>query len=205
MQPRALPGLAALIATFGLGACSGEQQEPQPRWPVDDNWTAEPGVGDGKPGRASASLAAPQPLDETNPGARALVGVRLDLSLSAQAPQARCPCLAVEVGSPTDAKFLWQAGAPSVAKGALAIAVSARGVECPGGEPDERRRRPSISAVDVEGNDVIVEIEELGEGPPLASGALIPDPAPGGSVYVRGKSRDVPYARTPSGAPCRVR
>jgi hypothetical protein len=113
----------------------------------------------------------------------------------------------VVVGSPSDATFQWQAGAPKVGAGALAIAVSSRGVDCPGGEPDETKRRPSISAVDVEGSDVVVEIEELPDGAPLASGALIPEPGPGGSIYVRGRDRSVVYARGSGGggARCKVR
>lgn len=135
-----------------------------------------------------------------------LLGVRPDLALSASAPKtARCPCLSVEVGAASDPNFQWQAGPPQTTPGSLAIAISSRGVECPGGDPDDTKRRPSISAVDVEGNDVIVEIEELREGPPLASGALIPEPGAGGAVYVRARGKKLPYARTATSSRCKVR
>ena len=86
----------------------------------------------------------------------------------------------------------------------MAIALSARGVDCPGGLQDEEKRRPSISAVDQEGNDVIIEVEELPEGRPLATGAVIPKPAAGGAIYVKGRGGAVPYARPGAGGPCKV-
>lgn len=133
------------------------------------------------------------------------VGVRHDLSL-APSPQRkeRCSCLAVEVGEPRDPRFQWAAGAPEIGPDAIAIALSARGVPCPDGAPDEDKRRASISAVDQDGNDIIVEIEELPPGRPLATGAVIPRPAPGGAIYVRGRTPQVPYARAPGGARCKV-
>jgi hypothetical protein len=133
------------------------------------------------------------------------VGVRHDLAL-APSPQRkeRCSCLAVEVGEARDPRFQWAAGAPEIGADAIAIALSARGVPCPDGAPDEDKRRASISAVDQDGNDIIVEIEELPPGRPLATGAVIPRPAPGGAIYVKGRTPQVPYARAPGGARCRV-
>lgn len=172
------------------------------------NWSPEPLEAE-RPLRETEALeeeAGPQPLDTKPAATRALVGVRPDLGLAAGTGGATCACLVVVVGNPSDARFQWQAGAPKTGPDALAIAVSARGVDCPGGDPDETRRRPSISAVDVEGNDVVVEIEELPDGAPLASGALIPQPGPGGSVLVRGRDKSVVYARALSGgARCKVR
>lgn len=176
---------------------------------AEANWSPELTETD-KPLRETEALegeeAGPQPLD-AKPATRALVGVRPDLGLANGSGSATCSCLAVVVGNPTDAAFQWQAGAPKTGSDALAIAVSARGIDCPGGDPDETKRRPSISAVDIEGNDVVIEIEELPEGAPLASGALIPLPGPGGSVFVRSRDASVIYARPLSGggARCKVR
>jgi hypothetical protein len=116
----------------------------------------------------------------------------------------RCACLAVEVGEPRDPRFQWVAGAPEVGGEAVAVALSSRGVTCPGGEADEEKRRPSIAAVDQEGADVIIVVEELPDGRPLAAGAVIPKPAKGGAIYVRGASARVPYAKSGAGLRCKV-
>lgn len=197
-------GLAG-VAACGVGACGGQQQRA-----ADMSFTpeVEPEERASPDTLEDEAFNAPTPAEgaTASSASRLLLGVRPDLALAAAGPGAgRCPCLAVEIGSPSDAKFVWQAGAPASGPGAIAIAVSSRGVECPGGDPDESKRRPSISAVDVEGNDVVVEIEELPDGPPLASGALIPEPGPGGSVYVRGRTKSVPYGRSASSARCKVR
>lgn len=191
------------MAALAAAACGGDQRRA-----ADADWTPDPADAD-HPLHATESLDEPEPAELREAQAKAptaLVGVRPDLSLaSGGEPSARCACLAVEIGSPRDPKFQWQAGAPTAGADALAIAVSARGVECAGGDPDETRRRPSISAVDVEGSDVVIEIEELPDGAPLAAGALIPQPGPGGSIYVRGRDASVVYARSPGSDRCKVR
>jgi hypothetical protein len=137
-------------------------------------------------------------------GPAAILGVRHDLMLSAGPHDARCACLSVEVGAPGDPQFFWSGGRPDVAYDALAIAVGARGIPCPGGDPDDRRRRPSISAVEQEGDDIFVEIEDLSDGRPLASGAIIPSPGPKGGVFVYPRKQNAVYARGGNGR-CRVR
>ena len=206
MPARALSAAALLIVFTSAAAaagCGGDQKTA-----AEANWSPDPVESD-RPLRETEALdgeeAGPQPLDAKPAATRALVGVRPDLGLAAGAGRATCPCLAVVVGSPSDATFQWQAGAPKTGADSLAVAVSARGIDCPGGEPDETKRRPSISAVDVEGSDVVIEVEELPDGAPLASGALIPLPGPGGSIYVRGRDRSVVYARGSGGARCKVR
>lgn len=196
--------LAAAMAT----SCGGQQQlGSDMSFQPDSDPNEHAGRVDDEAGGQTDEARRALPLVSTEPAAQLpLLGVRPDLALSASAPKtARCACLSVEIGAPSDAKFQWQAGAPTTGPGALAIAVSSRGVECPGGEADDTKRRPSISAVDVDGNDVVVEIEELPDGPPLASGALIPEPGPGGSVYVRGRNKKVVYARSKESSRCKVR
>jgi hypothetical protein len=120
--------------------------------------------------------------------------------------EARCSCLAVEVGNGADGnKFFWLGSPADTGSDSMAIAIGARGVACPGGDPDDKRRRPSISAVDVINDDVILEVEDLPEGRPLASGAVIPKPGPNGAVYIRPrKGHNSVYGVGPGGR-CRVR
>jgi hypothetical protein len=180
-----------------LCACGGEQHS------IDSSWSAEP-EEEQQALREAETLdlaAAPEPLVADKPQPTWL-GVRPDVMIAPSAPhQAKCNCLAVHVGGAGDSAFQWQNDVPPVGPDARVIAVSARGVPC----SDDAKGRPSISAVDRDGSDVVVEVEELPEGRPLASGAIIPAPGAGGSVYVRGKSRSVPYARGAPGGRCKVR
>ena len=107
----------------------------------------------------------------------------------------RCSCLAVEVGMPGDALFFWQGDQPRIGGDATVVAIGAQGVACAGGNPNEERRRPSISAIDLENADVVIEVEDLPDGRPLASGAIVPRPGAGG-----GASSSAPATSTSSTA-----
>jgi hypothetical protein len=188
--------LVPLVVGLASVACGGSQRA------VDQDWTPEPERVH-KRLREAETLNAPPPVEESRQSA--LLGVRHDLMLSNAPHEARCACLSVEVGRADDARFFWTGGAPDVGPDALALAIGARGVTCPGGDPDDRRRRPSISAVDTEGDDIVVEVEDLPDGRPLASGAIIPRPGSKGSIYVRPKKGSGVYGRNPGVARCRVR
>lgn len=134
------------------------------------------------------------------------VGVRHDLIINPDKPQKpTCSCLAVEVGDADDPKFLWRGVKPDLNRANMAVAVSAFGVDCPGGAPNPADRRPSIQAVDRVGKDIVIVIEELPADRPIASGAIIRPPDQGGSVYVRPRNKNLPYAKMPSKDLCRVR
>jgi hypothetical protein len=187
--------LAAVSVTL---ACRGVQSAS------DEDWTPEPAVKDRRL-RDDAALNAAQlePLEDRQ---LALVGVRHDLMLSNAPHEARCSCLAVEVGAANEgSKFFWTGAPPDTGADALAVAIGARGVPCPGGDPDDRRRRPSISAIDRDGDDILIEVEDLPDGRPLASGAVIPKPGPKGSIYVRAHRGNAIYGHTPGTAHCKVR
>ncbi|EYF06771.1 Hypothetical protein CAP_1468 [Chondromyces apiculatus DSM 436] len=177
---------------------------------TDIYWT-DSASGDSEPKKVrkieevdQAALTA-EPLTQSPEAPSALVGVRHDLMLAPSPSRtARCSCLAVEVGDVQDKRFQWVAGAPEAGNGVMAVALSARGVTCEGGNADEEKRRPSISAVDQEGNDIVVEVEELPEGRPLASGAVIPRPAGGGAIYVKARKSTLPYARATAAGRCKV-
>jgi hypothetical protein len=168
---------------------------------ADADWSPEPERKDRH--RVTESIGATQALDEAKP--TAILGVRHDLMLSNAPHEARCSCLSVEVGRPDEAPFFWAGGAPEVGADALVFALGARGIACPGGDPDDRRRRPSISAVDQDGDDIIVEVEDLPEGRPLASGAIIPRPGARGGIYVRPRRGNAVYGNGTGTGRCRVR
>ncbi|KYG09889.1 hypothetical protein BE21_15455 [Sorangium cellulosum] len=213
MRPSAaqIARFAALLSGAVLAACGGSQHAGAAAFweggTVDPSKPAEPDAAQKAPRRAVGTPddfdGAPSTPEERAPSS--WVGVRHDLALARAASRAeRCSCLAVEVAEARDPRFQWAAGAPETSADTLAVALSARGVPCPGGPADEELRRPSISAVDQEGNDVIIEVEELPPGRPLATGAVIPRPAKGGAIYVKGRSARVPYARAAGGARCKV-
>lgn len=185
------PFVASLAA---VAACGGMK--------ADASWTEA--TEEKGPSRQTEVLGEPEQLTSVDGGTPALLGVRHDLGLSEGKHTARCNCLAVEVGEPSDKRFAWQASVPDIGSDAMVIAISPRGVDCPGGDADESKRRGSISAVDRDGPDVLVEIEEVPEGRPIASGAVIPRPGAGGSVYVRPKNKKIPYARTDGASRCKV-
>ncbi len=197
MRLRAALAPAALFALFLTPACSGAEKASDPHW-------SEEKREESRPLRETEEMVgaqAPTSFSSSQPG---LLGVRHDVMLSEGAHPARCNCLAVEVGPATDPSFFWTAGAPTIGTDAVTIAVGARGVACVGGDADDKRR-PSISAVDQLGDDVIIEVEDLPEGRPIASGAVIPKPGPKGSVYVKPRNAKVIYAKGAPGGRCKVR
>lgn len=192
--------LSILLLALAPLACGGSQKA------ADNEWTPEVQSKD-KAFRETEALNAAHidPIQQT--GVRAPLGVRHDLMLAGPVREARCTCLSVEVGPAGDGKkFFWLGSPADTGPDSVAIAIGARGISCPGGDPDDKRRRPSISAVDVDGDDIIVEVESLPEGRPLASGAIIPKPGPKGAVYVKPKRGQNVYGQSPgTGGRCRVR
>lgn len=204
---RALASALALTLTALLPACGGAQK------PLEADWSDAPEEKPEKSAklRDTETLAAPTPTPTPEPlasgpsGSRAPLGVRHDLMLSDRSHPARCNCLSVEAGPSTDPNLFWTGGAPEIGSDAIAVAIGARGIECPGGSADEGRRRPSISAVDQENNDIILEVEDLPEGRPLASGAIVPRPGAGGSIYIHPRAPNQVYGKGAPAGRCKVR
>lgn len=135
-----------------------------------------------------------------------LNGVRLDLSMHPKAkPTARCSCLDVAVGRPGDQAFVWGQEVPMLSGDQMVVALRTEGALCAPGTRDEKTRRPSIRAVERRGDDVVVVIEELPLGRPLAHGVVTNQPKPGASLYLRPAHKGVSYgsSRTAKGR-CRV-
>lgn len=187
------PYQALVVGAFVLGVagCGGSERKPE-----SGAWESAPGSGrDGDDGG-----------DYYTPIGFNWVGVRHDLAINPKRPRTQnCACLSVEVGKPGESKFTWRGARPEVDSSNLAVAISAIGIDCPGGAANPGDRRPSISAVQRKGKDVFVEIEEITTDRPVASGAIIAPPEPGGgNVYVRARSKTVPYAQPDKGKLCRV-
>ena len=131
-------------------------------------------------------------------------GVRHDLAINPQKkPTGTCNCLAVAVGAPNGGQFAWRGARPDVNPNNLAVAISG-GADCVGGPASEADRRPSISAVDRIGKDIVVEVEDLPLDRPIASGAILSPLEPGGKIYVKPRSKKVVYAKTSGKELCRV-
>ncbi|MBN2194285.1 MAG: hypothetical protein JW751_15820 [Polyangiaceae bacterium] len=123
-----------------------------------------------------------------------LVGARPDLGLAAESPAPSCECLAVSVGNANDPEFFWQGSPPRLAPGQLVIAVSSIGVPCPAAAADSLGA--SYWGHRREGENVVVVVEQARDGRPMTAGAIIPQPGPGGAVYVAPVSARIPYGRS---------
>ena len=192
-----LPWILAGLG-LALAGCGGEQN-----WTSDPSWQGEDrsrtlAASDDQQTLVPASQAAP-------PDALTWFGVRHDLSMSASAPRTpACGCLAAEVGMPGKQAFQWDGEVPIIGPDAVVIAVSSRGVAC-AAEADESKRRASISGVERDGEDVLVEIEDLPEGRPLALGAIIPKPGAKGGLYIVPRDSKVRWVPQGSQKRCPVK
>jgi hypothetical protein len=131
-----------------------------------------------------ASARPTEPIsDESGTGEYALLGARHDLSYAGP-QQASCKCLAVALyDQPSVAALQWELGAPHLDPATQwVVALSSNQVACdtaPAGTLGA-----SYQGYVVESNDVVVYVEALGDGRPMTSGAIIPRPLAGGSVFV---------------------
>ncbi|MDI1479783.1 hypothetical protein [Polyangium sp. y55x31] len=203
MRKAPLPLSSVLVLALAMG-CGGEQNSP-----ANSGWSQDLGDPTGQPLRRTETLSEPEqpPAPLAGPVATPPTEkrVRHDVMIAKDAPHAAtCSCLAVVVGEPGDPRFTWQAQVPQLGGDVTVVAVSGKGVPCPG-MAEDAPRRPSIAAVEQEGADVVLTIEELSPGRPQASGAVVPRPGPGGAVYVKPKGPKVPYGRPTAGAGARCK
>jgi hypothetical protein len=184
-----LRGGLVVVALAALAACQANVR-------ASTYWTPE-NQEETRPLRETETLHTLTADAPKGADAATMLGVRHDLALApTEGRAATCSCLtAVVAEGATSAAFQWDGDAPRVGSDALVFAMSTRGVECAPGPADPAQRRASIAAVDVEGADVVVVLEDLPDGRPLAQGAIIPRPGAGGSVVVRPRSPKVVYGR----------
>jgi hypothetical protein len=205
------PFLAIGLATMSAFACrasvKGTATVNATEVQVDDDrkWEiAEPASPpeEAPPAPSAAPRVAAAVTADPRPSSGApFLGVVHDLSLSSGAPRAAvCRCLAVAYGAPQDAKFTWQAGAPLGDHDTIAIAIATDGVACPSGAAPVRA---SISAVEREGADIVLVVENVGQGRPIMRGALALRAGSNGSIVVRTR-HGTPYPAASGPGPCRV-
>lgn len=182
-------GLVVLACSTWLG-CAAQSQHHD-----DRDWTKDHGIQTGA-WREVENLFGAEESDVDRYDATPR-GVRHDLTYATNAePDTQCNCLDVVIGRPSEGKFAWAGGKPKISQNHLVIALKTDGSKC--SLPDGTPRRPSIQAVDISGDDVIVVIEELPFDRPQALGAVIQKPRPDGNLWVRPrkyKNRVLPYAR----------
>jgi hypothetical protein len=130
---------------------------------------------------------------EQLPSEYALLGARHDLRLAPDKKTPTCSCLAVALGGPADASFVWDGPAPAIdPETQLVVALSSEGIACPGAKEE---LGVSYWGYRQSGDDVIVIVENLRGGRPVTSGAVIPKPLGNGQVYVRPAHKKVPYGK----------
>ena len=147
-----------------------------------------------------APLAPPLPATSASsaPPETSFIGVTHALTLSPKASAAeRCSCLAVAVGAPSDPAFVWQGKAPTVGPEAVVFAVAPAPCK-PGQSEGKPHRGPSIQGIDREGDNVVVSLEEPRSGVPVARGAIVLRPPPGGGFLVRASPK-LTYGKSLSG------
>jgi hypothetical protein len=196
-------GLSACRASVKAGA---KVNDSEAQVDVDRKWEIPEAASAPQDGTAPAPAPAPRVAAAVTAapapsGGVPFLGVVHDLSMSSAAPRAAvCRCLAVAYGPPSDAKFTWQTGTPMGDHETLAIAISTDGVACPSGSPP---LRASISALERDGADIVLVVENVGEGRPIMRGALAASPGPNGAIVVRTR-RDTPYPAASGTEPCRI-
>jgi hypothetical protein len=131
-------------------------------------------------------VSAPDALQEGIEGGHpqyALYGARHDLSYKGP-KNATCVCLAVALSDRAqDAAFQWELEEPRVEPGSQwIVALSSNDVPCE--SPPAATLGASYQGYVMEGNDVVIYVEALGEGRPMTSGAIIPRPKASGGVFV---------------------
>jgi len=184
-QPRARrhgagPGVTGALAALACCACHASVQ-------------ADANLNTGKEGQeqvrdfdrplaADAAPAAPA-SDNSKPEPIALLGARHDLSYAGSKTPS-CQCLAVALSERVDdSSFVWELGAPHLEPTTQwVIAFTSNGVSCDA--PPTGTLGASYQGYAIDGNDVVVYVEALGEGRPLTSGAIIPRPLGNGSVLI---------------------
>lgn len=131
----------------------------------------------------AAPIDAEAPASDFSVNEYTLLGARHDLNYTGP-KRPSCQCLAVSLNDkPNDSAFQWELEVPRLEPATQwVIALSSNDVSCNGAP--QGTLGASYQGYGIDGNDVIVYVEALGEGRPMTNGAVIPRPREGGSVFV---------------------
>ncbi len=185
----------ALVAVIALSGCHASVKASVNASGSADQESLDEGTPE--PGSSEPLVGAPEVQKPS--GATALLGARHDLRLAASATTPTCTCLAAAVGLPNSSSFAWESSMPTLdPESQLVVALGSDGVKCDAEIPKDTLGA-SYWGYKVEGNDIVVVVENARFGRPITAGAIIPKPPPGGHVYIQPASRSVPFGRPLSG------
>ena len=203
LQNSACSLLALLV--FGCGASiSAEAQmdaELSGRGQAVDPSTATSAVGE--PVRAARERDAThprgaQPDSDAPPMDFALFGARHDFAVKDTSGAVQCKCVAALLGPPSSGKLEWRGAMPlTKPETQLVLALVPNSNNC--GDAPKGAGGASYWGYRVEGNDVVVLLEDWNSARPRTLGAIIPKPPAEGQVYLSPVSQNLPYG-APSSA-----
>jgi hypothetical protein len=143
--------------------------------------------------RARVASLDTQPVSEPV----ALFGARHDFKVSDGTGAVSCKCVAALLGPPSSGKLIWQSEMPRTKpETQLMIALVPQQGDC--GE----HGIASYWGYRIEGNDVVVLVEDWKAGRPQTLGAIIPRPPANGQVYLAATSQKLPFGAVDGGARC---
>lgn len=127
-----------------------------------------------------------------------LLGARRGFSLESTSDAVACQCVFAILGPPTMRQLKWEETPPRTQpETQLFVAFAPDDGNCPQARPGSRGA--SYWGYRIDGNDVIVFLEEWKQGPPRTMGAVIPKPPMGGKVYAAPAVRGEPYGASADG------
>jgi hypothetical protein len=170
------------------------------RAPADDSGDVD--NGDTSAQSPANASAAPDSENGGGDAPSVLLGARHDFTVRDRSGAVSCRCLSALLGPPSSGKLEWQGEMPRTKpETQLVIALIPDEGSCAGAPKDAAG--PSYWGYRVEGNDVIVLIEEWKPARPRTLGAIIPKPPVGGQVYLQPVDAHLPYGKPTNDASAR--
>jgi hypothetical protein len=138
-------------------------------------------------------------IDEAPSVDFALFGARHDFTVKDGSGAVACKCVSALLGPPSSGKLAWSGEMPKTKpETQLVVALLPASGECSGAPAGSGGA--SYWGYRIEGNDVVVLLEDWKTSRPRTLGAIIPKPAVGGQVYLSPVSSKLPYG-TPANGP----
>lgn len=128
----------------------------------------------------------------------ALLGARHDFSVRDASSALHCHCVGALLGPPSSGNLTWQGEMPRTKPEAQLMLALVPDANCAGASKDSGGA--SYWGYRIQGNDVVVLLEDWKEGRPRTLGAIIPKPPEGGQVYLAPRGKNVPFGLPMSGA-----